>query len=69
MLIGHQARGVKAIYPGAGETVVTVVIPRLRAVRVRLANFSNGVERAEVPEAVLEQPAFAVTATVRPGRR
>lgn len=68
MLIGHQTRGVKAIYPGAGETVVTVVIPRLRVLRVRLANF-NGVERAEVPEAVLEQPAFAVTATVRPGRR
>lgn len=68
MLIGQQARGVKAIYPGAGETVETVVIPRLRVLRVRLANFV-GVERAEVPEAVLEQPTFAVTATVRPGRR
>lgn len=69
MLIGHQDRGVNAIYPGAGETVETVVIPRLRVMRVRLANFSNGVERAEVPEAVPTQPKFAVSATVRPGRR
>lgn len=68
MLIGHQDRGVNAIYPGAGE-MVEVVIPRLRPMRVRLANFSNGVERAEVPEAVPMQPKFAVSATVRPGRR